>query len=248
MYCLNMLRIALELSQHDTAYESIASKFFEHFLAIAEAMNHVGCRAIEEGGIGMWDDETEWYTSLASFPDGHAMRMQSFSMVNLIPLFAVETLEPEELARMPEFAGRLEWLVKHRKDLAHLVAEWTLPGVGQRRLAALMRGHRMKRVLSRMLDETQFLSDYGVRSLSKYHHESDRVALRRSGFPSRLRAGRIGRRHVRRQLQLARPDLVPRQLSDHRIAAKIPSLLRRRFQNRMPHRLRKIPHAVGSGR
>ena len=171
MYCLNLLRIALELALHDPAYQNIASKFFEHFLAIAETMNHVGCRAVEEGGIGMWDDELEWYCSLAELPDGRAMRLKSFSMVNLIPLFAVETLEPQEMARLPEFASRLQWLVTHRKDLAHLVAEWTLPGVGQRRLAALMRGHRMKRVLARMLDEKQFLSEYGIRSLSKYHQD-----------------------------------------------------------------------------
>ena len=171
MYCLNLLRMALELAQHDSAYESIATKFFEHFLAIAEAMNHVGSHAAEDGGIGMWDDHSEWYTSIAELPGGRALRMKSFSMVNLIPLFAVETLEPEELQRVPEFRDRLLWLVKHRKDLADLVSEWTVPGVGERRLIALMRGHRMKRVLSRMLDETQFLSDYGVRSLSKYHQQ-----------------------------------------------------------------------------
>jgi hypothetical protein len=92
-------------------------------------------------------------------------------MVNLIPLFAVETFEPEELKELPEFHSRLQWLTEHRRDLAHLVSKWLVPGVGQRRLVALMRGHRMKRVLSRMLDETQFLSDYGVRSLSKYHKD-----------------------------------------------------------------------------
>jgi Glycosyl hydrolase family 63 C-terminal domain len=169
MYCLNLLRIALELAQHDAAYQSIATKFFEHFLAIAETMNHVGCRAADEGGAGMWDDEKEWYCSLIESPDGRIRRLDSFSMVNLIPLFAVETLEPQEMARVPEFRERLRWLIEHRKDLAALVAQWTVPGVGQRRLVALMRGHRMKRVLARLLDETQFLSDHGVRSLSKYH-------------------------------------------------------------------------------
>lgn len=171
MYCLNLLRIAMELSLHDPAYQSIAIKFFEHFLAIAETMNHVGCRAIEEGGIGMWDEESEWYDSIAELPSGDAIRLSSFTMVNLIPLFAVETFEPEELQKLPEFHGRLKWLTEHRKDLAHLVSRWLVPGVGQRSLVALMRGHRMKRVLSRMLDETQFLSDYGVRSLSKYHKD-----------------------------------------------------------------------------
>lgn len=171
MYCLNLMRIALELALHDSAYESIATKFFEHFLSIVEAMNHVGCRASDDGGIGMWDDACEWYSSVAQLADGEFVRIQSFSMVGLIPLFAVETLEPREIERLTEFASRLTWLREHRKDLAELVAEWKLPGVGERRLLAMMRGHRMKRVLSRMLDETQFLSDYGVRSLSKYHLE-----------------------------------------------------------------------------
>jgi hypothetical protein len=171
MYCLNLMRIALELSLHDSAYESIATKFFEHFLAIVEAMNHVGSRAADEGGIDMWDDQEEWYCSVAEMPGGQPLRLKSFSMVSLIPLFAVETLEPHEVQRLPEFFGRLNWLRDHRKDLANLVAEWKLPGVGERRLLAMMRGHRMKRVLSRMLDETQFLSDYGVRSLSKWHLE-----------------------------------------------------------------------------
>jgi hypothetical protein len=176
MYCLNLLRIALELAQHDSAYESIASKFFEHFLAIADAMNHVGSRAAEEGGIGMWDEEEEWYCSVAELPDGTARRLSSFSMVSLVPLFAVEVLEPDQLDRVPEFRDRLKWLIEHRKDLASLVAEWTLPGAGDRRLVALMRGHRMKRVLARMLDETQFLSDYGVRSLSKWHKDHPIIA------------------------------------------------------------------------
>ena len=171
MYCLNLMRMALELSLHDSAYESIASKFFEHFLAIVEAMNHMGSRAAEDGGIGMWDDEEEWYCSVAELAGGHTIRLKSFSMVSLIPLFAVETLEPQELDRLPEFRDRLLWLREHRKDLAQLVAEWKLPGVGERRLLAMVRGHRMKRVLARMLDETQFLSDYGVRSLSKYHEQ-----------------------------------------------------------------------------
>jgi hypothetical protein len=169
MYCLNLLRIALELAQHDLAYESIATKFFEHFLSIAEAMNHMGCRAADDGGISMWDDEEEWYCSIAEVPGGQPIRMKSFSMIGLIPLFAVETLEPHELQRLPEFTNRLLWVREHRKDLAQLVAEWKVPGVGERRLLAMMRGHRIKRVLARMLDETQFLSDYGVRSLSKWH-------------------------------------------------------------------------------
>jgi hypothetical protein len=90
-------------------------------------------------------------------------------MVGLIPLFAVETIEPEMLRRLPEFDKRLEWVLKNRPELAALVSHWGEPGRGQRRLLSLLRGHRMKRLLKRMLDETEFLSDYGVRSLSRYH-------------------------------------------------------------------------------
>ncbi|HZZ30251.1 MAG TPA: glucosidase [Pirellulales bacterium] len=185
MYCLNLMRMALELALHDSAYESIASKFFEHFLSIVEAMNHVGCRAAEDGGIGMWDDEDEWYCSVAQVDSSPPIRMKSFSMIGLIPLFAVETLEPQEMARLPEFTSRLLWLREHRKDLADLVAEWKLPGVGERRLLAMMRGHRMKRVLARMLHETEFLSDYGVRSLSKWHQDHP-IVIQFAGQPYRL--------------------------------------------------------------
>ena len=116
-------------------------------------------------------------------------------MVSLIPLFAVETIEPHEMDRLPEFRDRLLWLREHRKDLAQLVAEWKLPGVGERRLLAMVRGHRMKRVLSRMLDETQFLSDYGVRSLSKYHQQHPiNVHFQGQDYRLALRTGRIRRR------------------------------------------------------
>src|SRR5258706_6382873 len=92
-------------------------------------------------------------------------------MVGLIPLFAVETIEPDMLLRLPQFAGRLKWFLNHRPDLANLVSRWHEPGKGDRRLLSLLRGSRMKKLLKRMLDETEFLSDYGVRALSKYHAE-----------------------------------------------------------------------------
>lgn len=90
-------------------------------------------------------------------------------MVGLIPLFAVETLEPDMLARLPDFHRRLSWLLKHRPELAALISRWEEPGLGERRLLSLLRGSRMKKLLRRALDETEFLSDYGVRSLSRYH-------------------------------------------------------------------------------
>jgi Glycosyl hydrolase family 63 C-terminal domain len=164
MYALNLMRIALELSEHNHVYEDIASKFFEHFLSIAEAMS---CMVGQ--GVGLWDDEDKFFYDVLHLPDNEQVPMRIRSMVGLIPLFAVETLEPEMLDRMPGFRRRLEWFLKHRPDLAELVSHWQEAGRGQRRLLSLLRGHRMKKLLTRMLDESEFLSDYGVRALSREH-------------------------------------------------------------------------------
>jgi hypothetical protein len=161
MFCLNMLKIALELAGDNPVYEDIATKFFEHFLYIASSLNN----------LGLWDETDEFYYDVLRMPDGHAERLRVRSMVGLIPLLAVETLEPEDLERFPEFTARLQWFLKHRPDLANLVSRWMEHGKGNRHLLALARGHRMKRVLARMLDKTEFLSDYGVRALSRHHLE-----------------------------------------------------------------------------
>jgi hypothetical protein len=166
MYALNLMRIALELAQHNHVYEDIASKFFEHFLGIAQAMS---CMMSDD--VGLWDDEDQFFYDVLCLPNNERVRLRIRSMVGLIPLFAVETLEPELLQRLPGFRRRLEWFLKHRPDLAGLVSHWQSPGRGERRLLSLLRGHRMKKLLRRMLDETEFLSDYGVRALSKWHLE-----------------------------------------------------------------------------
>ena len=164
MYALNLMRIALELAEHNHVYEDIASKFFEHFLSIAEAMS-----GVYNEDFGLWDDTDKFYYDVLNLPDNVRLRMRIRSMVGLIPLFAVETLEPELLEKVPGFQKRLEWYLAHRPDLAKLVSFWTAPGRGERRLLSLLRGHRMKKLLQRMLDETEFLSDFGVRSLSRAH-------------------------------------------------------------------------------
>jgi hypothetical protein len=164
MYSLNLMRIALELAEHNHVYEDIASKFFEHFLNIAEAMS---CMYSAE--IGLWDEEDQFFYDVLNLPDDEKVRLRIRSMVGLIPLFAVETLEPEMLERLPGFRKRLEWFLNHRPDLANLVSHWQSPGRGKRRLLSLLRGHRMKRLLKRMLDESEFLSDYGIRALSRVH-------------------------------------------------------------------------------
>jgi len=170
MYSLNLMRIALELAQHNPVYEDVATKFFEHFLHIAEAMNNVG-----ESGSGLWDEQDKFFYDVLHLPDHSMVPLKVRSMVGLIPLFAVETLEPELLDRVPEFKRRLEWFLKYRPDLASLVSHWDAEGRGHRRLLSLLRGHRMKRLLKRMLDETEFLSDYGIRAISKHHQHQPYV-------------------------------------------------------------------------
>jgi len=166
MYSLNLMRIALELAQHNHVYEDIATKFFEHFLHIAEAMSNMAGE-----GIGLWDEEDQFFYDVLNLPDGERMPLRLRSMVGLIPLFAVETLDPELLDKVPEFRQRLEWFLNYRPDLAQLVSRWHEAGSGDRRLLSLLRGHRMKCLLKRMLDETEFLSDYGVRALSRAHRD-----------------------------------------------------------------------------
>ncbi len=168
MYSLNLMRIALELALHNPVYEDIASKFFEHFLYIAQAMTKMG-------NGGLWDEDDKFFYDWLELTNhqGHDTRipLKVRSLVGLIPLYAVEVLEPETLDKLPGFKRRLEWHLKHRKELHNLISHWEVPGVGHRRLLSLLRGHRMKCLLSRMLDETEFLSDYGIRGLSRAHQE-----------------------------------------------------------------------------
>jgi len=166
MYSLNMMRIALELARTNPVYEDMATKFFEHFLYIAGAMFSGG-----EKGTGLWDDEDEFYYDAIQKSDGGDFKLKIRSMVGLIPLMAVEVLEDEILNTRKDFGERLYWFLNHRPDLARLVSNWGVKGVDAKHLLSLLRGHRMKRILYRMLDETEFLSGYGIRSLSKYHKD-----------------------------------------------------------------------------
>jgi hypothetical protein len=162
MYSLNLMRIALELALHNPVYQDVATKFFEHFLSIAAAIN-------SEDGMGLWDNEDEFYYDELRTPGGRELKLKVRSMVGLIPLFAVEVLDADLLARLPEFHARMKWFLEYRPDLARLVSRWEEPGSGERHLLSLLRGHRMKCLLRRALDETEFLSDYGIRALSKVH-------------------------------------------------------------------------------
>jgi len=166
MYSLNLMRISLELSRHNPVYQDMANKFFEHFLHIAGAMANMGA-----GADGLWDNEDEFYYDSIKLSNGSSFRLRIRSMVGLVPLFAVEVLDDEILQSQPEFAKRLNWFLEHRPDLAALVSRWHEKGTADKHLLSLLRGHRIKRILYRMLDETEFLSDYGIRSLSKHHEQ-----------------------------------------------------------------------------
>jgi hypothetical protein len=166
MYTLNLMRIALELALDDRVYEDIATKFFEHFLYIAEAMTNIG-----GDGIGLWDETDEFYYDVLHLPDGERIPLRLRSLVGLIPLFAVEVLDASVFARLPAFTRRARWFLEHRPQLARLVSRWHDPSAGEKHLLSLLRGHRMKRLLARMLDPIAFLSDYGVRSMSKIHEQ-----------------------------------------------------------------------------
>jgi len=165
-YCSTMLSMALELAHEDRAYEDVASKFFEHFVAIADAMNHVG-------GSGLWNEEDGFYYDQLHVDKRH-VPVRVRSMVGIVPLFAVEVLEHDGIVRLPGFRKRLNWFLENRKDLAHHISYYTEcneEGCHQRRLLAIPTRDRLVRVLRYLLDENEFLSEYGIRSVSKSHGE-----------------------------------------------------------------------------
>jgi len=164
MYCQNMLAIALELAREDPAYEDVASKFWEHFVYIAHAMNNLGGE-----GIALWDDQDGFYYDVLHLPDGGHFFLKVRSMVGLIPLFAVETLDPDLLNRLPGFKRRLEWFIDNRPDLTQNCACMRTPGHSSRRLLSIVDPDRLRRVLRYMLDEEEFFSPYGIRALSRHH-------------------------------------------------------------------------------
>ena len=166
MYTLNLLAIALELSKEDRAYADVASKFWEHFIYIAYAMSHRG-----QDGAGLWNEEDGFFYDVLRLPDGKYFPMKIRSMVGLIPLFAVETLEPELLERLPGFKRRLEWFIDHRPDLTGDVACMRTPGMGERRLLSIATQDQLRQILKYMLDEREFLSSFGIRALSQFHRD-----------------------------------------------------------------------------
>ena len=166
MFCLNMLAMALELAREDRAYADIASKFFEHFVYISYAINHMG-----EENLQLWDEADGFFYDALCLPDGRDVLLKIRSMVGLITLFAVETLEPEMVDALPGFKRRMLWFVENRPHLRDHMAQRQRPGEKERRLLAIVGRERLRRVLRPMLDESEFLSPYGIRALSRYHLE-----------------------------------------------------------------------------
>jgi hypothetical protein len=169
MYSLNMLAIAMELAKHDPAYEDVASKFWEHFLNIAHAMS--GGRSHGGEGHDLWNEEDGFFYDVLHLPDDSRHALKVRSLVGLIPLLAVQTLESSELARHDGFRRRVEWFIGNRPDLTDDVACMRTPGHGERRLLSVVDGDRLRRILRVMLDEREFLSPYGIRAISRVHRD-----------------------------------------------------------------------------
>jgi hypothetical protein len=171
MYCLNMLAIALELAQDNAAYEDIASKFFEHFVYIAKAMNDLGGE-----GLALWDEQDGFYYDVLR-TDTDARQLKVRSMVGLIPLFAVETLEPDMIDRLPGFKRRMQWFIDNRPEFHGNLDMVAASGGGVRRLLSIVNRAQLVRVLGYMLDPREFLSTYGIRALSRVHKDHPYVLV-----------------------------------------------------------------------
>src|SRR5262244_456878 len=192
MYCLNMLAIALELARENAAYEDVASKFFEHFVYICRAMNNIG-----GWGNGLWERQEGLLYDGLDLPDGRKFPLKVRSMVGLIPLFAVETLDPSMVDSLPGFRRRMQWFIENRPGLSeHVESQSTSDGL--RRFLSLVNRHRLKRVLHYMLDENEFFSPYGIRALSRFHRDHpyalhvDRMLYRVDYEPSESSTGLFG--------------------------------------------------------
>jgi hypothetical protein len=166
MYCLNMLAMALELARDDRAYEDVASKFFEHFVYIAHATHHLG-----GDSLSLWDEEDGFFYDMLNLPDGKRCPMKVRSLVGLIPLFAVETWDTELADRLPDFKRRAQWFIDNNPDLREHIAFKDKPGGGRRIMLSIVSTEQLPRVLRLMLDEEEFLSPHGVRSLSRFHKD-----------------------------------------------------------------------------
>jgi hypothetical protein len=180
MYALNLLKISLELATHNPVYEDIASKFFEHFLNIAYAMNNTG-----DGELSLWNEEDGLFYDQIHLPDGSQVPLKVHSMVSLIPLFAIEVIDLETLDKLPGFARRFHWFMENRPELTVNVSRHIREDRGGKLLLSIVGEKKLRRILSKMLAEDDFLSPYGIRSVSKYH-EKNPFILRMDGAEHRV--------------------------------------------------------------
>lgn len=175
-YALMLLRMALDIAVDDPGYQDMVVKLFEHFLWIKSAMDRIG-----EDGADMWDREDGFFYDVLHFPDGSATRLKVRSLVGLMPLAACAVIQPEMISQLPGFMKRLEWLREMRPELFARIAEVTAPGIENRRLLAVLDEDALRRILARMLDEEEFLSDFGIRSLSRFHKDNPYVFYAHGG-------------------------------------------------------------------
>ena len=167
MFCLNMLSIALELAKDNPAYEDVASKFFEHFVYICHAMNHAGCN-----DVSLWNEEDGFYYDVLHLPDGGHWPMKIRSMVGLIPLFAVETLNSDLIDTLPGFKKRMQWFIDNRPEFGNHIEIHTQPDGSRRWFLSLVNREQLGRVMSYLGDESEFLSAFGIRAVSAYHRDN----------------------------------------------------------------------------
>jgi hypothetical protein len=156
----------MELALYNPVYEDMAIKFFEHYLYIAEAMESLG-----EDKKGLWDEEDGFFYDVLQLNDGTGISLKLRSIVGLIPMFAVEVVEHDMLEKMPKFKARMDWILKNKEELANLVSHWEVEGKGRKHLMSILRKNRLTKILNRMLDEKEFLSEFGIRSMSKTYEE-----------------------------------------------------------------------------
>ncbi len=180
MYCLNLLGMALELASEDPVYEDVASKFWEHFVYIAYAVQRP-----DDPPMGLWDDQDGFFYDELHAPDGRQIPIRARTAVGLLPLTAVVTGDSALIDRFPAFKRRMQWFIEHRPDLTASCASMTEHGSEERILLSVVRPEQLRRVLAYMLDENEFLSPYGIRSVSRYHRENP-YTMRARGMEHRL--------------------------------------------------------------
>ncbi len=230
-YCLDLLEIAVTLAMHDHAYEDVATKFYEHFTYIATAMNDQG----------LWDEEDGFYYDVLRDAGGTSLPLRCRSMVGLIPITAAMVLEDDVRLRLPDFDFRMSWFERNRPEFADVIAHTHVAGRESRRLMSIVGPERLKRILTALLDEGEFLSPHGVRSLSRRHLDQP-LEVTVGGVTSRLdyepAESDVG--VVRRKLELARAGLVPGQLRARRLSASVSALPQRRLHCRAADRVGQL--------